>query len=149
MIKYKIRGSYWLTFALIIVNFNHFFVQLAPGFMLARLRPGLNFSLNTKHLTVTAFVYKKAKNEAKAFIFSIHFSLTRMPDELGYFNHMAITWNIDGNLFFYFNGNQTHISSSFATGIVFDKPGSSNWAIGGNSIMLNAIRIGVCDPFLT
>ena len=31
MIKYKIRGSDWLTFSLIIVNFNHFFIQPAPG----------------------------------------------------------------------------------------------------------------------
>ena len=31
MIKYKIRGSDWLTLALIIVNFNHFFIQPAPG----------------------------------------------------------------------------------------------------------------------
>ena len=31
MIKYKIRGSDWLTFPLIIVNFNHFFIQPAPG----------------------------------------------------------------------------------------------------------------------
>ena len=30
MIKYKIRGSDWLTFPLIIVNFNHFFIQPAP-----------------------------------------------------------------------------------------------------------------------
>ena len=30
MIKYKIRGSDWLTFALIIINFNHFFIQPAP-----------------------------------------------------------------------------------------------------------------------
>ena len=29
MIKYKIRGSDWLTFPLIIVNFNHFFIQPA------------------------------------------------------------------------------------------------------------------------
>ena len=31
MIKYKIRGSDWLTFALIIVNFNHFFIQPPPA----------------------------------------------------------------------------------------------------------------------
>ena len=31
MIKYKIRGSDWLKFPLIIVNFNHFFIQPAPG----------------------------------------------------------------------------------------------------------------------
>ena len=31
MIKYKIRDSDWLTLALIIVNFNHFFIQPAPG----------------------------------------------------------------------------------------------------------------------
>ena len=31
MIKYKIRGSDWLTFPLIIVKFNHFFIQPAPG----------------------------------------------------------------------------------------------------------------------
>ena len=31
MIKYKIRCSDWLTFLLIIVNFNHFFIQPAPG----------------------------------------------------------------------------------------------------------------------
>ena len=31
MIKYKIRCSDWLTFPLIIVNFNHFFIQPAPG----------------------------------------------------------------------------------------------------------------------
>ena len=31
MIKYKIRGSDWLTLALIIVSFNHFFIQPAPG----------------------------------------------------------------------------------------------------------------------
>ena len=30
MIKYKLRGSDWLTFALIIVNFNHFFIQPVP-----------------------------------------------------------------------------------------------------------------------
>ena len=30
VIKYKIRGNDWLTFSLIIVNFNHFFIQLAP-----------------------------------------------------------------------------------------------------------------------
>ena len=30
MIKYKIRSSDWLTFPLIIVNFNHFFIQPAP-----------------------------------------------------------------------------------------------------------------------
>ena len=30
MIKYKIRGSDWLKFPLIIVNFNHFFIQPAP-----------------------------------------------------------------------------------------------------------------------
>ena len=29
MIKYKIRGSDWLTFLLIIDNSNHFFIQLA------------------------------------------------------------------------------------------------------------------------
>ena len=29
MIKYKIRGSDWLTFPLVIVNFNHFFIQPA------------------------------------------------------------------------------------------------------------------------
>ena len=32
MIKYKIRDSYWLTFPLIIVSFNHFFVQPATGY---------------------------------------------------------------------------------------------------------------------
>ena len=32
MIKYKIRSSDWLAFPLIIVNFNHLFIQLAPGF---------------------------------------------------------------------------------------------------------------------
>ena len=31
MIKYKIRDSDWLIFPLIIVNFNHFFIQPAPG----------------------------------------------------------------------------------------------------------------------
>ena len=31
MIKYKIRSSDWLSFPLIIVNFNHFFIQPAPG----------------------------------------------------------------------------------------------------------------------
>ena len=31
VIKYKIRGTDWLTFPLIIVNFNHFFIQLTPG----------------------------------------------------------------------------------------------------------------------
>ena len=31
MIKYKIRDFDWLTFPLIIVNFNHFFIQPAPG----------------------------------------------------------------------------------------------------------------------
>ena len=31
MIKYKIRGFDWLTFPLIIVNFNHFFIQPGPG----------------------------------------------------------------------------------------------------------------------
>ena len=30
MIKYKRRDSDWLTFPLIIVNFNHFFIQPAP-----------------------------------------------------------------------------------------------------------------------
>ena len=30
MIKYKIRDSDWLKFPLIIVNFNHFFIQPAP-----------------------------------------------------------------------------------------------------------------------
>ena len=30
MIKYKIRDSDWLAFPLIIVNFNHFFIQPAP-----------------------------------------------------------------------------------------------------------------------
>ena len=30
VIKYKIRDSDWLTFPLIIVNFNHFFIQPAP-----------------------------------------------------------------------------------------------------------------------
>ena len=30
MIKYKIRDSDWLTFPLIIVNFNHFFIQPPP-----------------------------------------------------------------------------------------------------------------------
>ena len=30
VIKYKIRGTDWLTFPLIIVNFNHFFIQPAP-----------------------------------------------------------------------------------------------------------------------
>ena len=29
--KYKIRGSDWLTFSLIIVNFNHFFIQASPA----------------------------------------------------------------------------------------------------------------------
>ena len=70
-----------------------------------------------------------------------------MPGELGYFNHMALTWNIDGSLFFYFNGNQTHISSSFATGMAFDKPKSSTWAIGGNSIVFNAICISIWSIF--
>ena len=31
VIKYKICGTDWLTFPLIIVNFNHFFIQPAPG----------------------------------------------------------------------------------------------------------------------
>ena len=31
MIKYKIRVSDWLTFPLIIVNFNYFFIQPVPG----------------------------------------------------------------------------------------------------------------------
>ena len=31
MINYKIRDSDWLTFPLIIVNFNNFFIQPAPG----------------------------------------------------------------------------------------------------------------------
>ena len=31
MIKYKIRCSDWLTFPLIIVKFNHFFIQPVPG----------------------------------------------------------------------------------------------------------------------
>ena len=30
MIKYKIRGSDWLAFPLIIFDFNHFFIQPAP-----------------------------------------------------------------------------------------------------------------------
>ena len=30
MIKYKIRGSDWLKFPLIIVNINYFFIQPAP-----------------------------------------------------------------------------------------------------------------------
>ena len=30
VIKYKIRDSDWLTFRLIIVNFNHVFIQQAP-----------------------------------------------------------------------------------------------------------------------
>ena len=30
VIKYKIRGNDWLTFPLITVNFNHFFIQPAP-----------------------------------------------------------------------------------------------------------------------
>ena len=34
MIKYKIRGSDWLTFALIIVIFNNFFIQPAPESLL-------------------------------------------------------------------------------------------------------------------
>ena len=64
-----------------------------------------------------------------------------MPRTFGYFNHMVITWKIDGNLFFYFNGVQNLISSSFATGLGFDKPGSSKWRIGGNFVVqLSAIR---------
>ena len=31
MIKCKIRATHWWTFPLIIVNFNHFFIQPAPG----------------------------------------------------------------------------------------------------------------------
>ena len=31
MIKYKIRVTDWLKFPLNIVNFNHIFIQLAPG----------------------------------------------------------------------------------------------------------------------
>ena len=33
MINYKIRDSDWLTFPLIIVNFNHFFMQPAPSYL--------------------------------------------------------------------------------------------------------------------
>ena len=35
MIRYKIRDSDWLTFPLIIVNFNHFFIQSAPGVLVS------------------------------------------------------------------------------------------------------------------
>ena len=34
----KIRGSDWLTFPLIIVNFNHFFIQPAPEMQIAIMR---------------------------------------------------------------------------------------------------------------
>ena len=45
MIKYKIRGSDWLTFPLIIVNFNHFFIQPVPGVpRLSHLRIAFVFS---------------------------------------------------------------------------------------------------------
>ena len=37
MIKYKIRDSDWLTFPLIIVNFNHFFIQPAPELNLRQI----------------------------------------------------------------------------------------------------------------
>ena len=37
MIKYKIRGSDWLTFPLIIVNVNHFFIQPAPVWHVLKL----------------------------------------------------------------------------------------------------------------
>ena len=30
MINSQIRASYWMTFPLTIVNFNHFFIQPAP-----------------------------------------------------------------------------------------------------------------------
>ena len=33
MIKYEIRCSDWLTFPLIIVNLNHFFIQPAPALL--------------------------------------------------------------------------------------------------------------------
>ena len=35
MIKYKIRGPDWLTFPLITVNFNNFFIQPAPELIIA------------------------------------------------------------------------------------------------------------------
>jgi hypothetical protein len=31
VINSQIRASYWMTFPLAIVNFNHFFIQPAPG----------------------------------------------------------------------------------------------------------------------
>jgi hypothetical protein len=31
VINSQIRASYWMTFPLIIVNFNHFFIQPTPG----------------------------------------------------------------------------------------------------------------------
>ena len=31
MINSRIRASYWMTFPLTIINFNHFFIQPAPG----------------------------------------------------------------------------------------------------------------------
>ena len=39
MVKYKIRGSNWLTFPPIIVNFNHFFIQPAPENAIDWLEP--------------------------------------------------------------------------------------------------------------
>ena len=38
MNKYKIRCSDWLKFPLVIVNFNHFFIQPAPGHFPSRIR---------------------------------------------------------------------------------------------------------------
>ena len=37
MINCKIRGSDWLSFPLIIINFNHFFIQPAPNLLADRL----------------------------------------------------------------------------------------------------------------
>ena len=65
MIKYKIRGSDWLTFALIIVNFNHSFIQPAPGFLLV-LWANIFLSVNMHN---TWLLYKTSSHYSMIFLY--------------------------------------------------------------------------------
>ena len=58
MIKYKIRGPDWLTFPLIIVNFNQFLIQPAPGLPVCERIISVNLILSAVEHVFAALIGK-------------------------------------------------------------------------------------------